>query len=196
MQKKLFPPLATSLFPGLLALLCLAVALGGPGMQELLRYQRDAIVGGEVWRLVTAHLTHLGWSHLWLNLAGLVLIWLLVGRAFGAAGWLVVFLISALGASAGLWFLQPELHWYVGLSGVLHGLLVAGALASWGSYKDAPILLGLVAAKLAWEQWMGPMPGSAAAAGGPVVVAAHLYGAVSGAVGFGMLRLVRRGRRM
>jgi rhomboid family GlyGly-CTERM serine protease len=194
-MKKLFPPVHTLLFPGLLALLCLAVALGGQGMQELLRYQRDAIAGGEAWRLVTGHLAHLGWSHLWLNLAGLALIWLLVGRAFGNARWLAVFLISALGSSAGLWFMQPDLYWYVGLSGVLHGLLVAGALASWGSYKDAPILLALVVAKLAWEQWMGPMPGSAAAAGGPVVVAAHLYGAVSGAVAFGLLRLARRRTR-
>ena len=188
MTKSLLPPLASLPLPLTLAALCLLAATGGPEWQTGLRFQREGIGAGELWRLITAHFVHLGWSHLWLNLAGLALAWVLVGVAYNWRGWLATLLVTALGTSAGLWFFSPALSWYVGLSGVLHGLLIAGALALIGKYKDAPLLLGLVAVKLAWEQWMGPMPGSEAAAGGPVVVSAHLYGAVSGAAAWLLLK--------
>jgi rhomboid family GlyGly-CTERM serine protease len=190
MDKPFLPPLRRLLIPALIASLCLVVALAGTELQLALRYERDAL-GGEPWRMLSGHFVHLGWSHLWLNLAGLVLIWMLVGSAFSAARWGAVLVATTLGVSAGLWFMEPQLAWYVGLSGVLHGLLVAGALASIGHYRDAPLLLGLVVLKLAWEQWMGPMPGSEAASGGPVVVSAHLYGALSGAAGWLLLRMGR-----
>ena len=67
--------------------------------------------------------------------------------------------------------------------GALHGLLVCGLVAAW---REAPVenvvVLVLIAAKLAFEQVAGPLPGSESAAGGSVVVNAHLYGALAGAV--------------
>ena len=44
------------------------------------------------------------------------------------------------------------------------------------------VLWAAVVAKLAYEQLVGPLPGSEAAAGGAVVVNAHLYGAIGGAL--------------
>ena len=41
-------------------------------------------------------------------------------------------------------------------------------------------ILGVLIAKLAWEQISGPLPGSAATAGVAVIVDAHLYGAAGG----------------
>jgi len=176
-----------------------AAALGGEAARALLRYQRDAVLAGEWWRLLTAHLAHLGPSHLLLNLAGLALVWLLVGGALGPAAWGAVLLLSALAVSGGLLLLDPGLAWYVGLSGVLHGLLAAGAAArllrpggpqgssiQGGSRAEGALLLALLAAKLAWEQTFGPLPGSAEAAGGPVVVDAHLYGAIGGGAAGGL----------
>ena len=91
---------------------------------------------------------------------------------------------------AGFWWLNPSLDWYVGLSGVLHGLLVAGLVAG---YRESPgenlLLLVLIAAKLGYEQWLGPLPGSESTAGGPVVVNAHLYGALAGAACAAALRI-------
>jgi len=51
------------------------------------------------------------------------------------------------------------------------------------------LLLGL---KLAWEQLAGPLPGSEALSGGPVVVDAHLYGTSAGLLGVWLLELRRR----
>ena len=139
--------------------------------------------GGQWWRLLSGHLVHLGWSHLMLNLGGLALAWLLVGRLFSASFWVLLLLICALSTSLGLLFFNPLLDWYVGLSGVLHGLLLAGGVVSaLRGEREAWLLCALVAGKLLWEQLLGPLPGSSDAAGGTVIVDAHLYGGVSGLV--------------
>lgn len=166
------------LLPGGLAALCvLAMA---PGGAEALRFERT-LLGAEPWRLVTAHLVHLGWVHLALNLAGLAAIWALLGAQLRPGAWLVVLLVCALGVSGGLWALDPELDWYVGLSGVLHGMFVAGALAGLGRARlFHALLLAGVAAKVAFEQLAGADLGSAELVGGAIVVNSHLYGALAG----------------
>ena len=78
--------------------------------------------------------------------------------------------------------------WYVGLSGVLHGLLVAGAMQGFRTLpSESAIILALVTGKLAWEQLSGPLPGSESVSGGDVVVNAHLFGAIGGAIAGVML---------
>lgn len=166
--------------PLLLCVISIVVMGAGNEAASISRYERAAIMDGEIWRVFTAHLAHLGWSHLLLNLVGLGIIWLLCGRALPTGLWLLVLFSCALGVSGGLLIFNPGLVWYVGLSGILHGIIVAGAMA--GIYKgdgESGLILLLVVGKLGWEQWHGPMPGSEATAGGSVVVDAHLYGAVS-----------------
>lgn len=164
-------------------LLSLVFALMGDTGRELLRYDRFAIQDGEVWRLFSGHFVHLGWSHFLLNAAGLVLVAFLVAAQFSAAQWLLILLLMIGGIDLGFWFLEPQLAWYVGLSGVLHGLLVAGVIAELRDNRGSiefRVLAVLLVAKLAYEQLVGPLPGSEASSGGNVVVAAHLYGAIAG----------------
>lgn len=177
-----------------LALLLIAAAVGGTELRAWLRYDRAAILAGQVWRLLSAHIAHLGWGHLAMNLAGLALIWMLFGRFYTTRQWCAVTLFCMIGISLGLLALQPGVHWYVGLSGVLHGLFVAGALASLAAgYRAELALLGLLIAKLTWEQLHGALPGSADLAGGSVLVDSHLYGAITGLVAAGLL--LHRARR-
>ena len=162
-----------------IALLC--VVLQGAGLVEALRFDRTRIAAGAWWRLLSGNFVHLGASHLAMNLAGLALVVALVWRRFGAADWALITLISSLLVGAGLYLLNPGIGWYVGFSGTLHGLLVAGSLADLRHYpRSAGVLLALLAGKLLWEQYAGALPGSEATAGGRVVVDAHLYGAVGG----------------
>jgi hypothetical protein len=57
------------------------------------------------------------------------------------------------------------------------------------------LALGL-GAKLAFEQLVGPVPFTAQSVGGPVVVAAHLYGAVGALLAEAAAQLARRRSRV
>jgi len=185
-------PTLAWLVPGSVVLIALTLLFTGETGREWLRFERSGIAAGELWRLLTGHLVHLGVSHTVLNLAGLVLVWFLVGRAFDWKQWLWVMAGSIGAIDLGLWFGAPSLEWYVGLSGLLHGMLGAGIAAGIAARSgEALILAVVVAGKLAWEQFAGPLPGSETTSGGAVIVDAHLYGVIGGTVVAAMLIRVR-----
>ena len=180
--------------PGIVIIVSSLLALSGEWGRELLRYDRDAIAGGELWRLVSGHFVHLGLSHWVYNGIGLSLIWLLVGQFLRSSQWLLVTCVSILCIDAGFWILEPQLQWYVGLSGLQHGYLVAGILAGYKARRVEMAVLGaVILGKLVYEQLIGPMPGSEFSSGGAVVTAAHLYGAIGGLIAIAIVRIrVRR----
>jgi rhomboid family GlyGly-CTERM serine protease len=169
--------------PIVVAALILVCEASGDGGRNLLSLYRPGITQGEVWRLFTAHFVHLGVSHALLNVAGLGLVWYLVGPVFRGQAWILIGLTSALTIDIGLWVFEPELTWYVGLSGVLHGLLAAGLIGRLPTRRfEVWALAAILVVKIAYEQLAGPMPGSEATSGGAVVVGAHLYGSLGGAL--------------
>ncbi len=180
-----------NVIPLALAIPALVIGIAGDSLVIPLRYDREAILAGEIWRFLTANIAHLGWPHLIMNLASLTLIWMLFGKSLNTASWAAISLISSLFVTFGLILLSPMTGWYVGLSGMLHGLFIAGIFANIAKgYKFEYILLAAVIGKLLWEQKYGPLPGSESFAGGKVIVSSHLYGAVAGLV-FGAYILIR-----
>lgn len=176
----------------LLAILlaCVLVQAGAPWSLAALRYERVGIAAGEVWRLLTAHFTHLNARHLLVNLAGIVLVWSLVVDELTPRRWLIALLVIVAGVDAGLWWLSPNVSWYLGASGVLHGALVAGFVCGlWRGDAVAMIGLPIVLGKLLLEQFGGS---TGITDGLPVVSAAHLYGAAAGAAAGVALHTRRR----
>lgn len=157
----------------------LLVLLQFADMQGVLRYERVTIVRGEWWRVMTAHLVHANVRHLLLNLTGLALVAQLFKDDFSLAQWFWIVSLSGLCVSAGLLVFDPQLQWYVGLSGVLHGCIAAGAVIWWRTERPllAAALSMVLLAKLGWEQLHGALP---LAGELPVIVDAHLYGAIGG----------------
>jgi rhomboid family GlyGly-CTERM serine protease len=145
------------------------------------QFNRELVVQGDVWLLFTAHLVHLNWSHWVLNMAGLGIVAFFFSPHASFLKWLSVILVSIVTISAGLWWWLPEIRVYVGLSGVLHGLFLYGALREIRVYPlSGYVLVTVLLAKLTWEFFNGALPGSEEMAGGRVLTEAHLLGAIGG----------------
>jgi rhomboid family GlyGly-CTERM serine protease len=166
---------------------CLLLATAGEPARMLLRYDRAAIEHGEVWRLFTGNFVHLGLGHLLEDMAGLVLLWLLYEDVL--PGWRTPAVVCAGSLAVGLGLLigDPHVDWYVGISGALDTLWAAGALSLMRRRdRFGWMLAGVLLAKLVYEQCFGALPFSSVSSGGMVIVDAHLYGALAGAlIGFG-----------
>jgi rhomboid family GlyGly-CTERM serine protease len=182
--------LAAWLLPVFAASIAVIFALFGDAGRDGLAFFRPAIATGQIWRLVSGHFVHLGASHLLMNVAGLLLTWYLIGTSFSRGQWLLVAGLVIAGIDIGFWFFEPQLLWYVGLSGLLHGLLAAGVVASLRSARiEVWIIAVALIGKLTYEQLVGPLPGSEESSGGNVIVAAHAYGAFAGVLAAGLIRI-------
>ncbi|MDE2234397.1 MAG: rhombosortase [Gammaproteobacteria bacterium] len=162
---------------------CTLLNLGGEPVRQLLEYDRAGILRGQWWRIFTGNFVHLGWSHLAEDMAGYTLLCLLLQEVL--PGWRapLVVVLGAMGVGSGLLLADPQLGWYLGISGALNTLWIAGAMRlmrqrDWVGWVLAVFLV----AKLVYEQLCGPLPWTVATTGGPVAVDSHLYGACTGAI--------------
>lgn len=172
------------------------LALGGEAWITALRYDRAGIHAGEWWRWVSGSLVHApgnvvsfaGYSlhapwHLFLNELAILVLVLLCPERHSYWEWLRRVLILSLGMSLGLYFFAPDLVWYVGLSGVLHGLFVLGLVPQ--ILRRDVIALGCLLyllGKLGYELIAGAAVSDSAAIGMPVALPSHLWGSVAGLV--------------
>jgi rhomboid family GlyGly-CTERM serine protease len=169
----------------LISLLVVAIAVAIlllHGGNEL-RYDRADILHGQFWRVFTGNFVHANWRHLASDMAGLLIWTALAGYLETRRSYLVLLAGTGLGVGVGLLLLDPHVGWYVGLSGILHGLFAASAirLLSRKEWLGGFALLAALTLKILWEQRYGDL-GTAKLLGVPVLVDAHLYGAVTGAV--------------
>lgn len=149
----------------------------------LFAYQRQGVLNGEYWRILTGHFTHWGFVHWLLNLFAWVLIWLYGRAVCSVFEWLVALTVCSAGVSLGLLVFLPDLQVYVGFSGTLHGVLVVIAILSI-RYPHYAVMgwavLCFITVKLIYEAIYGATPATAELVQIHVITEAHLYGAISG----------------
>ncbi len=160
----------------------LAFAFEASSLNALV-YQRNLITQGELWRLFTGHFFHTNIYHLLLNLIALIMLWALHGNFYTIKNYSLLFLTSALSCSLGLYYFSPDLQQYVGLSGVLHGIFVWGALMDIKHGEKTGYLLFIgVLLKISHEQIYGASNDVINLIGANVAVNAHLWGAIGGLI--------------
>ncbi|WP_341503771.1 rhombosortase [Gallaecimonas sp. GXIMD4217] len=172
-MRRLYGPLS-------IAMVAILAAILPESGQSLLVYERSSLESLELWRLLTGHLLHTNGWHLLLNLGGLGLIAWLHGSYYNPLGWWLRLGYLALVISVGLYLWLPDLSWYVGLSGALHGLLLMGAAEDIKRGEQTGWwLLGGVIAKVFWEQLAGGSAQVTALIDARVVTEAHLLGVLA-----------------
>jgi rhomboid family GlyGly-CTERM serine protease len=168
--------------PLVVTVVVIIIAGSSEGTHLFLQFDRNQIAdSNELWRLVTAHFVHLSWPHAFMNIAGLTLAFLFFGDLAPRKLWFTSIVLLAILISVLIFLFNADVIWYVGLSGIIHGVFVIGGVLDYFVRRwEAYVFLGLITAKLCWEQMVGPLPGSEQAAGGAVLVDAHLFGAICG----------------
>ncbi len=172
------------IFAFVITLISLLIMLFEPASGDWFRYQSIEINQGEWWRLLTANFCHSNWNHWLLNIAGL---WLMevfyqpvLSQKLRAS-----LLLFCMVFSVFLMHLIMNIHWYVGLSGALHGYLIGGALLSWKQAKllNAMIIL-LTTSKLVAELLWPINTATEKLINANVLEEIHSFGAISSVVFF------------
>lgn len=172
-----------SLLVSLVIILAVLAYLFDEQLSNQLVYQRDSIAQGELWRILTGHFFHTNYIHLILNLSALLLLWALHGHFYTLKNYSLLFLVSALTCSFGLYLYSPDIQQYVGLSGVLHGIFVFGAIMDILHKDKTGYLLFIgVWLKVAHEQFYGASADVASLIEASVAIDAHLWGAIGGLI--------------
>jgi rhomboid family GlyGly-CTERM serine protease len=168
--------------------------LAGDAGRSFGRFDRSGLADGEAWRLLTGHLVHMSWGHFVMNVCGLAALSWVFSREIRAWNWLGIALVSAAAIDAGLYYGNPELQWYVGLSGILHGFWAAGALRGilYADRSFGALALAGLLGKLLFEYRFGPSDFTESLTGANVVTVAHAYGALGGALFVVAAALVQR----
>ncbi len=149
---------------------------------DAFRYERSALLSGEVWRVLTGHLDHLSWEHLGLNAIFLLLVLLLFDRLFRAWKLPLAWVLISLQISLMMLVFSPALQWYVGLSGSLYGLLLVGLCLDIRYLLALRVcVIAVLIIKIVFEQLEMNVSAVSEFIGGPVAVDSHMFGLIAGA---------------
>ncbi len=146
-------------------------------------FERTHIKNGELWRLITGHFLHTNVYHFVMNIIGLVLLCLLHGEYASTRTFAFNVVILCVATSIAIYFFSENIIWYVGLSGILHGIFAWGVIIDIKlKRKSGYILLVGLIIKLFDEQFLESSTFMANLIEANVAVDAHLYGAVAGLI--------------
>lgn len=171
------------LIPLSIFIIALIAFIFNNSLESLFIYHRQDIANGELWQLFTGHFFHTNLNHLLLNLGALGLLWLLHGHFYTSSSYSIVFVFCALVTSICIYLFTPSISQYVGLSGVLHGIFIWGALLDIKDREKTGYLLFIgVWLKVAHEQFYGASADVVQMIDANVAIDAHLYGTISGTI--------------
>ena len=177
-----------SLFVSVVILIC---ATFSDNTFPLLSLERAKVADGELWRIFSSNFVHFGWAHTLMNLAAFLIAVFILIDSISPARFIGLITVCCFSVGVGIYYLNPEYAVYAGLSGSIHGFLIAGLMLNKRHvYWVNGIFIVLIFGKIFYEhqtdyqatelQSLLPVP---------VAYDAHLYGAIAGLV-FGVLALL------
>jgi rhomboid family GlyGly-CTERM serine protease len=117
-----------------LTMLALALYLTAGAAPSTWVYDRMAIGQGDWWRLLSGHWVHSGPQHACWDIGAL----LVLGLSFESYLRNELFftlILGTLGVDLWLWFVEPSLGFYCGLSAILNSLLALGLVRAWETLR-------------------------------------------------------------
>lgn len=157
-----------------------------PEINAALSYNRQAVIDGQWWRLLSASLAHANITQALYTALGGLLAWVILYDVATPARFAVMALTAAISVGTGIHWLVPEITQYYGLSGVLYGFAGGGLLLVLVAHlwSNAVLIATLLTLKLGWDIRAN---GSALLAPGEgeflVAIESHLLGTLGGVLG-------------
>ncbi|MBU0468065.1 MAG: rhombosortase [Candidatus Omnitrophica bacterium] len=170
-----------------LAVMFICIYALGENIFNLLVFDRAAIANGDFWRFFTGHMVHYNFDHLLWDLIAFVILGSVI-ELNHPQQLMLSLLISSIGVSFWLYYFEPIILTYCGLSGALNGLLVIASMMLWNKTESCIYLFVMLSTigKICYEFTTNqtvfvsmsahPMPSS------------HLVGFISGLICFFLLR--------
>src|SRR5688572_18273721 len=158
MNRQIVMPWLTLVFCMLALMIHLAVEEGWTVI--LLGYLRSFVLEGEVWRLITAHLTHYSTRHFITNVLAFAGLGIVVESRIGHVAFAKLWFFLALFISVALMLFVPDMQRYAGISGINYGLvmflgiqlLLRGGTVLGMPVQSAFTLLLILSGLLLWQQ--------------------------------------------
>ncbi|PCJ36955.1 MAG: rhombosortase [Moraxellaceae bacterium] len=171
-------------FSFLVIAIVLTLSILGESATQALSLHRSMIDNGEWWRIITGQVVHLSVNHTLLNAMGYIILCFGFRKEVSATEEMLALIVSMFGVGFGIYLFNPEISWYVGLSGAIYGLLISNVMIG---AKRTPTLSALflffIVTKIIYEQFFaGPDRATEALIGGEVAIDSHLYGALTGLI--------------
>jgi len=166
-----------------LGLLCLIIYIASANNITAIDYNRELIINGEYWRLLSGNFNHTNIYHLLLNLTALAVIGGLHYRYYNSVVFTSLILLLSIGVGVGILWLSPSTHLYVGLSGILHGMIIVGAIIDVTKkyYSGYVLIIGTIIKVINEQLFNSPVEMSQLIEA-KVLTEAHLYGLVTGLI--------------
>lgn len=171
------PIVAAALIGPLVVLLLL-----GDDLNPMLQYEREQILAGEWWRLITGHLVHVDAPHLAIN-AFVILVWLYLFDQREDLGTVIWTIFGyALLTSLGMLLLSTDLEWMLGASAITYALIGGSAFraALEGPRRLGLMLLAALSLKMLAEQYWGLESWFSHLVDYPIASETHVYGIAAG----------------
>lgn len=168
--------------PLLLILLLLCCQYLVPHSPQSLALNFALATNSEPWRIITGNFVHSGDLHLLFNCLGVLLVWLLYAEAYDLKRFLTVIALGCLAVGSGETYLA-NYDSYVGFSGVLHGLLLFGAITDIkNKHSFGWIVFCIIVGKIIIENTTNASIFAGAMINDQIAVTSHLFGGISGVV--------------
>ncbi len=181
----------------IISIFIIAIALAAyifDTMSSTLIYDRDAILDGEYWRVLSGYFVHFSGLHLSFNVIAFgVTGWIIEERGYPGYSLLIFMMAFTIGVS--LMVLKPDMKLYGGLSGIAHGSLVYLALfglkESYFWNRMSWLILVFVPIKIGTEIVIGSSLAYSTETFVPIALS-HLIGVVVALTQFYILQTIER----
>ena len=178
--------------PLIIGIISIIAFLLEPMSSEYFVLERTWLSQGHFYQPITGHFLHTNFIHILFNLLGLLLLWALHGDDYETLSYLAKFVITCVVITICMYIFSPEIIWYVGLSGAIHGVFAWGCIRDLENKRSSGWLLIIgLAIKVGNEQINGAGTFMPELIDASVAVDSHLYGALSGLL-IGVVSLLKR----